>query len=233
MCNSLPYSSNMSIVNDLTERANQDIVWGTCNIQRLMEQSEKTEIVREAYCCGATLHRGYYHPSPVYDLIVGNTKRGRLSAKSTRPYSHRYCFDRNDKLVRIEYLHDGRVSHIEYLDYCEQFVRGITVDCNGFLSAVTEEQYSHNRIVSFSISQCYHVNGAYTCFDYHKEEYCYDEYGLSKCQFVNLTPGSGYMVDEVYSFDRENGFLVSFSPDTADTNADQRVTYTIRKRRKA
>ena len=226
-------SPAINFINDLRKRANQNVLWGVREIQNFIDQANRIEISRDEQCCGATLHRGYYHPSPVYDLIVGNTKRGRLSSKSNHPLSHRFYFDCEDRLVRIEYLHAEQISHIEYLNYCGQSVKGITVDRNGFLSAVTEERYPHNRISFFSIVRCYHVAGGDQCLDYHEEEYHYDNLGLSKCHFVNFTPKSGYLVDRTYTFDRDNGFLVAFSPEPADMPPEQQSKYTIKKKRKA
>ena len=233
MCNLPSQSSNMNIISDLRKRANQNVLWGAREIRRFIDQAEKTKILREEHCCGATLHRGCYHPSPVYDLIVGNTKRGKLSNKSNHQLSHSFYFDCEDRLVRIEYQHADQLSHIEYLNYCGQSVKGITVDRNGFLSAVTEERYPHNRISFFSIVRCYHVAGGDQCLDYHEEEYHYDNLGLSKCHFVNFTPKSGYLVDRTYTFDRDNGFLVAFSPEPADMPPEQQSKYTIKKKRKA
>ena len=233
MCNLPPRSSYINNVNNLRKQVYQNVLWGNREIHSFIEQAQKTIISRETHCCGSTLHRGYHHPSPVYDLIVGNTKRGKLNTKSNHQLTHRYYYNSEDKLVRIEYLHADRVSYIEYLNYCGQSIKGITVDCNGFLSAVTEERYSDNRINFFSITRCYHVGDDDKCFDYHEEEYYYDYLGLCECHFVNFTPQNGHLVDRTYTFDRDSGFLVAFSPDATDINADRRVRYTIRKKRKA
>ena len=48
----------------------------TCNTiyKDLLNDVVRTEYARG----GETIHRGYYCPSPVYDIIVGGASRGRL-----------------------------------------------------------------------------------------------------------------------------------------------------------
>lgn len=229
----VPQPASNDIVRNLRMLADQSILLAVQKMQHFVGQAAETEILREEHCADATLHRGYFHPSPVYDLIIGNTKRGKLCRKTSRRLTHHFYYDCNNKLIRIEYLSGDRISHVEHLRYNGQSIDGITVDCNGFLSAVTEETYEHGRIVFFSLTRCYHINGTYTCFDYHTERYHYDDEGLCKCHFVNLSPQSGYLIDRTYTFERDSGFLVSYSPDSTILNAEPQAKYTIRKKRKA
>ena len=222
-----------SIGNDFCKRANQMIVCGLQTMNNLGTQSNKRIFSKEEYCCGSTLHRGCYQPSPVYDLIVGNAKRGKLCRSTNPRVTHHFLFDDHQRLVLVETFHRGRISSTEYLFYENQTVIGITIDCNGFLASVSEERYEHGKISYYAIARCYYLESEYKCFDYHQEEFVYDELGLSKCRFINFTPQSVYLIDEVYDFQRENGYLVAYSPETFDGCPSTSPQYLIKGRRKA
>lgn len=63
-------------------------------------------VARYEYCSGVKggVWRGYYHPSPIGDIVTGNASRGR---RITHPrkgchYRYRYLFDENGKLLVAE-----------------------------------------------------------------------------------------------------------------------------------
>ena len=65
------------------------------------ETSKKAD--REELCSGSDMFLGFYNPSPVYDLIVGNVHRGRILkriTKSSKP-SHKYGFDKDGRLCTV------------------------------------------------------------------------------------------------------------------------------------
>jgi hypothetical protein len=164
------------------------------------------------YAVCSTLHRGYYYPSPVYDLIIGNAKRGRLVRNpTTNNVSHCYHYDGQHRLLRVDSYYQGSISHREYLRQIDQTIFGFTVDCNGDLSAVCREIYNHGRIASLSLMHCVRTQGQYYCFEYIEEHYLYDETGLSASNFVVYRPGSSYIIYEIYEFQRESGRLVSYT----------------------
>ena len=54
---------------------------------------------------GKTFHRGYYCPSPVQDLIVGNANRGRLLKR--RPavnYDYIYYLNEARQIIMVDYF---------------------------------------------------------------------------------------------------------------------------------
>lgn len=90
----------------------------------------------ETYCTeyakgGETLHRGYYCPSPVYDLIVGNANRGRLLKR--RP------------VVNYDYIY--------YLNEARQIIMvdGFTTWENGRKTLYTREFVIHQDDVEISV----------------------------------------------------------------------------------
>lgn len=63
-------------------------------------------VAKYEYCSGVKggVWRGYYHPSPIGDIVTGNASRGR---RITHPrkgcyYRYRYLFDENGKLLVAE-----------------------------------------------------------------------------------------------------------------------------------
>lgn len=210
--------------------------WGIEAIrEQCFTQYLATDSQQEKYCVGSTLHRGYYNPSPVYDLIVGNNKRGKLRVRAGRPKnpSHRFSFDQFNRLVCIDSYYQERVAGTEYLCYEENRILGFTVDREGVLSAVSEEVYENSRIVSFALLNCYFDNSQYICFRFHIEQYYYDAEGLQKTHFILLSPQSGQLIDENYQFYRKNGFLTGYSPIGIEPNSNRQTLYEITKKRKA
>ena len=188
---------------------------------------------KEEYCVGSTLHRGYYNPSPVYDIIVGNTSRGRISKKpSADKVTHRYFFDRENELFKVDNIYQSKTAYTEWL-YRENNVRyGFTVDCGMHLSAVTKESYQEGRLVTFALVHCIYKNNKYEFYKYHEETYQYDIEGLHLCNFISLANHSSYLVNKVYAFKRENGFLVSYS-ECRNKMPRNAPCYSVKKKRKA
>lgn len=184
---------------------------------------------REEMCAGSSLHRGYYHPSPVYDIIVGNTKRGKLlkHPSPTTKYSHRYIYGKDNTLERVETIFQDRRAFIEYIQHAGNKRFGFTIDCFGNLSTVCEEIYDNNRLVSFSILNCSFDGIEYSCYNYHLENYYYDGDGIRECDFINYSPQSNMLIEEHYIFDRTDGYLTSYA------NTASQTKYAIRIKRKA
>lgn len=62
---------------------------------------------------GETLHRGYYCPSPVDDLIFGGCRRGKLLKRLTK---------RTNPSYRYEFAADSRMLFVDKLCTCEKEV---------------------------------------------------------------------------------------------------------------
>ena len=147
---------------------------------REMYRELSDTVVRREYARGGQmLHRGYYCPSPVYDLIVGGVKRGRLlkrlpSAKSTPDVT--FGFNEKDQLVTVERSGGGK----EFIFYPED---GLELGI-GFMSdrvcLVSECRFAQGRLQTYSC--CYLAHGK----DFHKEVFFeHDEDGtLSRYRAV-------------------------------------------------
>lgn len=114
--------------------------------------SSDIPIGKEEYALGSRyMHRGYYCPSPIYDKLVGNARRGRIAkriTKTTRP-TNRYEFDIEGKLRLVETINRNGHNETEFVFYEEGVVFGLTYDGHDLLSKLSIEQYTEGMITSY------------------------------------------------------------------------------------
>lgn len=219
----LPYN----LMPALRQRAEQILHHGLERMADLTKTCQDPQAPATAWCSGSNLHRGCYHPSPVHDLIVGNLKRGKLCRSDNRQLSHRYWFNSDGQLLRIEYVHQGQPFKTEYLFYEGNVVWGITIGNDGHLAAVACERYDQGRLRHWVLAQCDAAYGEPRCFGYHEEEYRYDDEGIARCHWIDFTPPNGFPQDEVFTFERQDGYLVAY------TSGPHGSRYLIKNKRKA
>lgn len=200
--------------------------------QQLISQKEVLEIacrkhtVREESAIQSRyLHRGYYCPSPVYDLIVGNARRGRIlkrpNAKS-KP-THVYGFDSNDRLL---WCQNNEQKGKEYLVYEGNRILGISLSVNANFYTISEEIYQNKKLTAVYVA---HFHGTHPNNVLLKAElYDYDDLGLCNAKLFEYIPPQKIDPDlkhlpgiELlaqpnchcignYRFTRENDMLVSY-----------------------
>lgn len=158
-----------------------------------LRSAAEAKIVRLEYSKGGeTIHRGYYCPSPILDLIIGGMKRGR-QFKRKKPefgnYSYEYGFDMDGRLLRVKGVTefttpDSRFEE-EYLIYIDKNVYGLEFDSWGELEAVSKCMYENGKLMKYERSIC----GIEEFVDLHYEEYIYDNQKLSEVNlFFNINP---------------------------------------------
>lgn len=209
----------------------------------VLEAHRETSTVRREFASKSDLHRGIYCPSPVYDLIVGNTHRGKLLKRMTtnsKP-THTYGFDSKNQLLWCDSIHNGSVTMTEYLITQDNAVYGITYDRTHAAYIITEEVYQDGKLIQYTHCLCPSLNGSAQCVELRCEKYQYDEEGLYHCtwhKYSNLSdlPSvctdaslSSYLMPTYdrsdYLFKRRDKFLVSYT-----TNG---ITYHPRIQRRA
>ena len=164
-------------------------------------------------CVNSNMFRGCLHPSPVADLIVGNLRRGKLLKGDVRSekLSHRYLFDANERLMRIETIHQGKVTYLEDLSYTSNSRIGIT-SFNGKVYNVCEEIFENGHTVSAAIMSYHQIDGDRLLCNLHWEEYAYDEKGLRFCDFItNFNPDCIPFAFSQYTFVVQDGLLKSYT----------------------
>ncbi|WHY94586.1 hypothetical protein QNK12_14440 [Neobacillus cucumis] len=162
---------------------------------------------------GETIHRGYYCPSPVLDLIIGGMKRGRLFKKKKPEfgnYSYEYGFDKDGRLLRVkgvnEFTTPERNYNEEYLLYNDYTISGVEFDNTGDIVAVSRCTYENNNIVKYERSVCSLPQYA----DLYLEEYAYENNLLSEVRTFDVTPRIEIYNEQKYKIElNENGKIVN------------------------
>ena len=169
------------------------------------------------------LHRGFFCPSPVQDLIVNNARRGKIIARPTERsrISHRYLFDTSGQLLIAKALLPNGTYKTEYLVYEHNSVYGFAFDAWGTLVGLSEEQYENGKLKNYFCASCFNHEGDNIDLgitNMHYEAYHYDEIGLHDVEFYFITPpvmmhNGCENIDELmqgsrYRFVREHGYLI-------------------------
>lgn len=165
------------------------------------------------------LHRGVYCPSPVLDILITNSKRGRILVKpSERSHiTNRYVYDTEDRLLYIDSYIDDRMISSEYLLYQNNIVYGVTVGMNGRLMSVTEEEYAGGKLQSYIWAFYSGEELNLNCNQMDCEKYYYDDKGLLDWDYYQIyfswekEAPSGFIKHKRYRFTREEGYLKSFT----------------------
>lgn len=167
------------------------------------------EVEKTETCTGSDLHRGFYCPSPVFDLLLGNTNRGRILLKPNRRTRdfHKYFFGKNMELLYIE-----QPFQTEYLVRDQDFRYGFTFDEHG-LCSVAMETFQDGRLLEFICANIspFHLKEGILIGDIFYEAYTYDNIKLLTCSQHSMMLGHPCVgMHEKYQFcydeDKINGF---------------------------
>lgn len=183
-----------------------------------------SNIKRKEYSSGGELlPRGFYCPSPIYDIVTGNCKRGKLLKRITsrsKP-AYEYCFDKNGKLIIVNHLYE---NCSEILEYNDNIVTGITFskEENTEITSVIECEYDDNgRIVSYIVADSSFND---CCIDHlEKEYYMYNQIGLYKAETFDYLDNkqSGILNYYRYAFEHDNsGYLKEYRVETSSFEND-------------
>lgn len=182
---------------------------------------------------GEVLHRGYYCPSPVFDIVIGNGNRGTLLKRPRKGYIYDYSFfkDASGRIIMV----DGYASFSEKkVLYDREFL----IYHDDEVIAPLYEFERNNRISIARISNCkYDKEGKivsyrtlYTsthetengdlvtdekgCLIY-AETYSYDKYGMLEKSTLAHQFLSFITEDSFRFYHDSDGFLTSY--ETEDT----------------
>lgn len=184
------------------------------NSYRDLYEKAKRNVIRTEYGLGGELlHRGYYCPSIIFDIIVGNAKRGRIVKKMPKKNPELvYGFDTEGRIITVD-----KESSKEFIITEEMHELGITFSEIGGICCVSECIYdSVGRIKNYG-------NYLYHSFEkrvvgFHKEEYKYEEDKMivGWYQFSDDEKNSSVLIRERYIFEVENTYLKNYRVGGAD-----------------
>ena len=186
--------------------------------ETVFNQIDKTVVRREQATGGGVMHRGYYCPSLVMDIAIGNVNRGRLIKRlRTQKITYTYGFDSLDRLVTV-------VNHTEVGDFFEYIIYEGNVQYG--------VQFHHNSWSGeylHDISRCCYEKSKLKSY----ERYVYDDYNkkfsLYQGEFYRYSKDSlewewvevlngdmRYIRSLNYKFRIEDGVLVDYATEKGD-----------------
>ena len=144
------------------------------NRDRLLGEAQE-KAVRTEYAVGGTIHRGYYCPSPVHDIIIGGTKRGVLRKKpGEKDKTHVYGFNSENQLIFVTYPWNAQ----ECIFWSGDRELSVVYDTNdrNRIVEICECLYEQGRLQNYTV---YEVLPDRWITGFLREEYAYSQKGLS------------------------------------------------------
>ena len=169
-----------------------------------------TSVKQEYSVGGETIHRGFYCPSLIKDIVIGNCKRGRLCKSGNKKITHIYHFDNNHKIIVIK-QDDG----IEYITYDNNNSLGISYDDENGIQKICQCKYNNlGKIEEYSLA--FFSNGKIEQLD--KEIYTYSSDSViveeSSLLILNSFKDEPVQLNlNKYIFTVENGYLTNYITD--------------------
>lgn len=176
-------------------------------------------VVRYQYARGGTNnHRGYYCPSPIRDIVIGNCHRGYLykTHPRTRQPSFIYGFNAQGELVTTESESCGK----EFILYINHATIGISYTISEeyglWIGTITLCEYNEvGQILLYLVASC-PVDGPLLMRQYELELYHYGSEGLETADWYYLLHhDSLYVSHNIFTFQHNaDGELSSYTVET-------------------
>lgn len=185
---------------------------------------------------GETLHRGYYCPSLIQDIVVGNCKRGSLCKENNPKAIYTHYFDCDNNHIATT-KREGKFVSTEYIVYDDNKSVGVMFDGSNQLETIAQCEYDEiGRILEYILVLCDTTKE--DVVEYYKELYTYSEKNIM-VETSNLlcTISPPILTIDKYVFQMEEGFLKSYTievSDGVDINAQPvgKMTYDVKIKRK-
>ena len=161
--------------------------------QDLMAKLSK-EVATEQFATGGeALHRGYYCPSPIRDIVIGNSNRGKLLSRLTKRSkpTYQYKFDDNGRMILVDNIHyDINSTSTEIILHDVGKELGVVSRIwNGeqMIEQVSEIIYENGKIISYTTGDGYgNTDVPYSIGQYIREEYTYSEKGIETAHIYHF-----------------------------------------------
>lgn len=164
----------------------------------------RAKVAYERYGTRSNLHRGYYCPSLIEDLVVGNTHRGRLlKNKPLNKPQYTYGFDENDNLILANSPWSKEIIVREGTEI------GITIS-DGEIQELSECIYEDGRIKSYALS-LFNPDGR--IMDLKEERYWYlaDELRVEESRVAHGMGHKQIREFACYTFPIIDGYIDSYT----------------------
>lgn len=182
---------------------------------------------------GECLHRGYYCPSLIADIITGNASRGKILNRKpiTNNSTFIFGFDHGNKLIFVE-----QPDLCEFIFRQEQSEIGIAVSKDMKIEFVSECRFSGEQIYSYDF--CLYNSYEKCIVELTSEKYAYLENQVDVIWSRTLFLKDTWVKQcEKYTFFVENGYLTSYRVQEVDENGIEKNvresrSYKVRLKRK-
>lgn len=182
----------------------------------------KNEIIRKEYGRGgATIHRGFYCPSPVLDKIVGNCKRGKLIKLPRKKPDYEYWYDQKERLILVKKTNpenENITPEIEIL-----FYNSNSVDSIIYQKSISDSQtlydvlmltkclFEHDKIISYDHTNINDFSDN-VCYEIETENYEYKDSRLISSTLENYRPDENYLSQSQFFYNYDsNGKMSSYT----------------------
>lgn len=214
------------------------------NYEQYYHEVQLTISYTEVSTGGVTIPRGYYCPSPIIDIVIGNASRGKLLKRPSKRshIAYRYGFDKQGKLV---FVYKEEDKHKEFIVRKGNTELGI-----GFLEFEGLELDPEVTDITYCT---YHEDGKIQSYTYgryyaderriieiQKEDYIYSPQGLQEVNeqtFFNWEKQGNYRNSRYRFFHDKDGYLTkyyvqeSYKTPITDENGEKRF-YDVTVKRK-
>lgn len=193
-----------------------DVIKTQKNRKKELENTLRQNVARTEYSAGGqSTHRGFYCPSLIQDIVIGNSKRGRLCKADDPKVVYTHYFDINNRHIAVEW---GGGGSIGYISYDENKNKTLSVQfCGDELSTISECKYDAcGKISSYIHLLCDSFHDRVDQYD--KELYTYTENKLI-VEFSSLficSPMAPLFSLSKYVFTVENGYLKEYTVEVFD-----------------
>ncbi|MBR2280933.1 MAG: hypothetical protein IJ903_08445 [Ruminococcus sp.] len=172
-------------------------------------------VVREELSAGSDMTLGYYCPSPVEDLIIGNVHRGKILKRVTK---------RSKPDTKYGFTKDGEMAVFVDLPpegYTDYDVRGFVLYDESTVTYICfrkseegtepewiaqEEHDSQGRIVRYTFG----LFNDFRCNEIEQEIYSYDDQGMEKVIMWDYL-SANCITQQIYRLHHDNdGLLIGF-----------------------
>ncbi|MBE6948822.1 MAG: hypothetical protein E7456_03145 [Ruminococcaceae bacterium] len=204
----------------------------------LYNNAENSVIREECAIRGEVLHRGYYHPSPIIDIVIGRCDRGNLLKRITKrsKITFKYGFDESGRLVVIKSYSELPNQSKEVIIHNENTVLGISIGDDGTIDYLCEEVYENGKLIE--LTRASYFNHSNKISDLHKEKYLYDSFGLKTTDMYMYSPDILLLQHIQFNFTHdEEGYLskyncVEFNSKNVNTSSANDYWYDVYDKRK-